>query len=292
MDILAFDVTGFFDNLDHCRLKARLKEVLGFGELPSDWYKVFRAITSYHYVALHDLHAHETFGARLGAAEHSPIASMVELKAAGIKFRPNENKGIGIPQGTPISAVLSNLYMIQFDRDMQEYAKKIGGFYRRYSDDVLFICRPEFSLAAEDKVRLLMAKEKLALNEKKTERTRFDSSDQSVGIGAAQYLGFTLGVDGVGIRPSSLSRQWRKMRRAIKRTRKVAEASIASGKSNKVFTKRLRRRFTAVPARNFPSYARRSADAFPKSNVIRRQLRRLEREAEREIQSMKNLELR
>jgi hypothetical protein len=291
VEILAFDVTGFFDNLDHRRLKVRLKEVLGTPELPVDWYKVFRNITQYHYVDLLELAEHEIFGARIKAVDRRPLASVAELKAAAIEFRPNANKSAGIPQGTPISAVLSNLYMIQFDREMQEYACDVGGFYRRYSDDILFICKPEFALAAEEKVKALMAGEKLSLNDKKTERTRFDSSNQTVVADVAQYLGFTLGVDGVGIRPSSLSRQWRKMRRSMKRTRRAAEAAIGSGRATKVFTKRLRRRFTAVPVRNFPSYARRSAAAFEKGTVIRRQLRRLEREAEREIQSMKCLEL-
>ena len=43
--ILAFDVTGFFDNLDHDLLKQRFKAILGVSELSDDWYKVFRFIT-------------------------------------------------------------------------------------------------------------------------------------------------------------------------------------------------------------------------------------------------------
>lgn len=45
VDILAFDVTGFFDNLDHKRLKTKLKQVLGVSELSVDWYKVLRNVT-------------------------------------------------------------------------------------------------------------------------------------------------------------------------------------------------------------------------------------------------------
>lgn len=43
--ILAFDITCFFDTLDHGRLKWRLKPLLGVQELSDDWYKVFRSIT-------------------------------------------------------------------------------------------------------------------------------------------------------------------------------------------------------------------------------------------------------
>ena len=50
--ILAFDVTGFFDNLDHGLLKRRLKRLLNVTELEDHWLKVFRSVTSLHYVDL------------------------------------------------------------------------------------------------------------------------------------------------------------------------------------------------------------------------------------------------
>lgn len=45
--VLCFDITGFFDNLDHAILKRRLKELLGVTELPPDWYAVFRHVTRF-----------------------------------------------------------------------------------------------------------------------------------------------------------------------------------------------------------------------------------------------------
>jgi hypothetical protein len=42
---VAFDISGFFDNLDHALLKNRWREVLGVTELPSDHYAVFKALT-------------------------------------------------------------------------------------------------------------------------------------------------------------------------------------------------------------------------------------------------------
>ena len=44
LTIMCFDVSGFFDNLDHKRLKLRLKDILGCTELTDDWFAVFRAI--------------------------------------------------------------------------------------------------------------------------------------------------------------------------------------------------------------------------------------------------------
>ena len=45
--ILCFDVTKFFDTLDHALLKRRLGEALGVAELPNDWYAVFRQMTRF-----------------------------------------------------------------------------------------------------------------------------------------------------------------------------------------------------------------------------------------------------
>ncbi|WP_449400480.1 reverse transcriptase domain-containing protein [Chryseobacterium wanjuense] len=48
---------------------------------------------------------------------------------------------IGIPQGLPLSAVLANIYLLDFDRNIiKEIVRKYRGYYRRYSDDLLIIC--------------------------------------------------------------------------------------------------------------------------------------------------------
>ena len=115
---------------------------------------------------------------------------------------------------------------------------------------------------------------------------------------AAQYLGFALHEAGPPIRESSLARQWRKMRRAMRWTRKIAERNIASGKSTKAHTKRLYRRFTHLKVRddegvrivrNFSSYGRRSAAAFGEDEKISQQIKRFERAALREIEKLKKL---
>lgn len=45
--VIAMDITGFFDNLDHKILKDQWKKVLGKSNLPDDHYQVFKAITKY-----------------------------------------------------------------------------------------------------------------------------------------------------------------------------------------------------------------------------------------------------
>jgi hypothetical protein len=287
--ILAFDVSGFFDNLNHKLLKTRLKQILKADSLSKDWYSVFRFVTKFHYVEIEDLRKNAKFDAALKAKGSHPIATVSELKSAGINFYPNPTPGKGIPQGTPISASLSNLYLMDFDVAAEKYCASIGALYLRYSDDILVICPTGFASDAEKKISDLVASEELTLSADKTDRVLFDPSKISVTHPrCAQYLGFTYHEDGAAIRPASMSRQWRKMRRSLHRTRRIVEADIAAGGTPKIFTKKLRRRFTSLPMRNFSSYARRSAKSFGNGEKISRQIKRFERAFERELKALKN----
>lgn len=287
--ILAYDVTKFFDTLDHKLLKARLRGLLGVESLPEDWFKVFRFMTKFRFVRLEDLRGQPDFLASLQRKTRDPIATIAEVKEAGVPIHENPND-YGIPQGTPISATLSNLYMFDFDIELSAYCRSIRALYRRYSDDILVVCKVEHARAVEVKIESLLTADHLQISRDKTEVSEFDPANAALASKpAAQYLGFTFHGDGAAIRPSSLSRQWRKMRRGFRRTRDVAAKAIAQGRASKVFTKKLRKRFTSVAARNFSSYARRSAKLFDNGDLILRQLRRFEREVERELLRLKEL---
>ena len=104
-----------------------------------------------------------------------------------------------------------------------------------------------------------------------------------------QYLGFNISTEGAVIRPGSLARQWRKARRSIARTKKVGTAALAAGNASKIYTKKLRKRFYPVGARNFSSYARRSAQAFGSKKIVR-QVLRLERMIDRELRDLEGHE--
>ena len=172
--ILAFDVTGFFDNLDHDLLKRRFRSILGVSELSDDWYKVFRFITRFHYVKVDELKALAAFQSRFGERKLKPIASVAELKSAGVTFHRNpelaRGNRRGIPQGTPISAAASNIYMIDFDAAAQAYCDEIGALYRRYSDDILIICEPCHADKVETNVMRLIMNERLEIASHKTEK--------------------------------------------------------------------------------------------------------------------------
>jgi hypothetical protein len=275
--VKCFDVTGFFDNLDHRLLKRALADVLGYDELPRDWYAVFRHVTAYHHVPMIRLKANADFAERLKIRSHRPLATMAELKAACISADPNPNQ-FGIPQGTPISAALSNLYMLKLDQVLIGECRTHGAFYQRYSDDILLVCSPEAEEALTNILVDALTALKLAIKVEKTERALFDPALPET----FQYLGFNMSPAGAIIRESSLARQWRKARRSIRKTRKLGADAIAQGKADKIYTKKLRKRFLPVGVRNFSRYARNSAKAIGSKRILR-QVRRLERMVENAI---------
>ena len=284
--ILAFDIKEFFDNLDHEQLKKRLNHVLNTDSLSNDWYAVFKNVTRYHYVELEDIQNHPRFSDSLKSTEIRLIATIRELKENGINIHSHLEKGI--PQGTPISAVLSNLYMIDFDMAMKSYCDQLGGFYRRYSDDILVICKSDFCSEVEEKVKTLVEQDKLSLNTSKTEITEFDSTaPMDPTKKSAQYLGFVLYPDGLAIRPSTISRHKRKLQRSIKRASKKAKSEFKAGRSEKIFTKSLYRRFTPVNTRNFYSYGKRCAVAFESNHRIKKQMKKMSRAAQKKLTNLK-----
>jgi RNA-directed DNA polymerase len=279
--VLCFDITGFFDHLDHRILKDRLKRVLRVGELTDDWYKIFRHVTCFKRIELSDLANHPVFGPRIKLETRAPIATIAEVKAAGISITVNLNP-YGIPQGTPISSSLSNLYMIDVDTTMSGACLEREALYQRYSDDILVICRPEDEAYIVTKLHASVTDHRLEIKDEKTERMEFHPGSQ----GVFQYLGFNMSLTGATIRPGSLARQWRKLKRSISRTKRIGQAAMLAGESSKIYTKKLRKKLSPTGVRNFSSYARRSARAFGSKKIVR-QVLRLERLADQAIRDLK-----
>src|SRR5262250_2784244 len=81
----------------------------------------------------------------------------------------NRDEGWGTPQGSPISLLLSNLYMRRFVLGWKKlgYEKRWKAYIVNYADDLVICCRAgaQDALAA---MRIMMSKLKLTVNEKKT----------------------------------------------------------------------------------------------------------------------------
>ncbi len=277
LTVMCFDVTGFFDNLDHRHLKSRLKSILNCEELSEDWFAVFSAVTRYHFVHLEDLKKHAHLAEIIKERKRHPLATIQQVKALGVPINENVQKK-GIPQGTPISASLSNLYMAEFDQEMEAEARKRGALYQRYSDDILIACPKNRWKVLHALVEEKLEAHSLELQGAKTEIVHLQGGSTLT----FQYLGYQLGLVDARLRLKSLSRQWRTAKRAIKKVERVGLRAIAQGKAKQIYTRKLHVRFTNAGGRNFLAYAQRSAETL-QSPAIQKQAKRLRKFVHREL---------
>ncbi|HJQ32776.1 MAG TPA: CRISPR-associated endonuclease Cas1 [Pyrinomonadaceae bacterium] len=102
-----------------------------------------------------------------------PLVSLIKewLKAPVVFEKSTIKRERGLPQGAPISPLLANLFLDEFDEEL------LGRDYRlvRYGDDFLVLCRDvEAARRARDDARAKLADMGLKLNEKKTAVRSFD----------------------------------------------------------------------------------------------------------------------
>jgi RNA-directed DNA polymerase len=98
-------------------------------------------------------------------------APVEETDEHGRKHRSTSNRdeGRGTPQGAPISPLLSNLYMRRFVLGWKTlgHEKRLKAYVVNYADDMVICCRGS-AKEALDKMRGIMGKLKLTVNETKT----------------------------------------------------------------------------------------------------------------------------
>jgi RNA-directed DNA polymerase len=99
----------------------------------------------------------------------------------------NRDRGRGTPQGSPISPLLSNLYMRRFVLGWKRsgHEKRFGGSIVNYADDMVICCRHgvEPALAV---MRTMMSKLRLTVNETKTRVCHLPEE-------TFDFLGYTFG---------------------------------------------------------------------------------------------------
>ena len=144
--------------------------------------------------------------------------SVEETDERGRKRRTTVAKDsrCGIPQGSPISPLLANLYMRRFVLAWEQSGLKqsLGSQIVNYADDFVILCKRGKADEAELRMREIMAKLKLTVNEEKTQVCKIPEEE-------FDFLGYTFGrmysartgKARIGYRPSkqSIKRMVRKI---------------------------------------------------------------------------------
>jgi RNA-directed DNA polymerase len=94
----------------------------------------------------------------------------------------------GIPQGSPISPLLANLYMRRFVLGWKKLGleRSLGSRIVTYADDLVILCRRGKAEEALQRLRELMGRLRLTVNEEKTRICRIPE-------GEFDFLGYTFG---------------------------------------------------------------------------------------------------
>ena len=116
----------------------------------------------------------------------------------------------GIPQGSPISPLLANIYMRRFVLGWRKLGlgQRLGSRLVTYADDLVILCEKGKAEAALDQMRRLMEKLKLTVNEEKTRICKVpDETFDFLGYTFGRMYSPMTGKARMGYRPSRKSIQ-------------------------------------------------------------------------------------
>lgn len=300
--VMIGDFTNFFDNLDHTYLKECWCELLGSSTLPNDHYAIFKNITKYSKWELTDLLKLNNLKDSISDRRELNSRALVLSKADYIKNRKQIKKntcGYGIPQGSPISAMLANLYMIKADKKINDYVLSLNGMYMRYSDDfIIIIPKSENAKTAFINVkRIISSIPRLYLQPEKTQFYIYESNeitncgkefDQSSDCSNRyiNFLGFTFDGKKVSIRAKTITKYYYRMYRKAKT---ISQNAGYSYKGNRISKRNLYKKYSIRGAYgkpgNFLSYVERSKKVFGNSECIDRDTKRHMQKIKKAIRS-------
>lgn len=263
--VVTQDISSFFENLNHKHLKNTLCKVLSSTELPDDWYRIFKSLTKYRYLNYEEDFIKGKVREKIRKDRRKPVYKHLQ----GL-FKENTGT-VGIPQGSPISGLFANIYMLDFDIWFNKKYPNI--FYRRYSDDILFVCPKETNKQALiNDITTKILEYKLDLQPKKTFVTTFTRHDnvhyvsevehnnKAVGRTYLDYLGFEFDGKNVYFRKSSIQRFNVRQRARVKK--KIKQFNSPKKSKRKKITSR-----TKTDVYRGASYYKRSINILESDGV-------------------------
>ena len=158
-EVVEADLSGYFDSIPHAQLMR----------------SVARRVSDRHVLAL---------------LKQWLVAPVEESDGRGRWRRTTGAKDTkrGIPQGAPISPLLSNLYMRRFVLGWKVlgHERRLGARIVNYADDFVICCRRGNAPAAMAVMRSMMERMGLAVNESKSAIRRIPHE-------SVEFLGYTIG---------------------------------------------------------------------------------------------------
>lgn len=292
--VVVSDIESFFPNISHSLLKEVWARFLRVDRLPDDHFAVYKATTCFGEVDRHK--AYNAFRIPLNAqAAHkrrricTPRQFRDKIAGKLTRENPGLGRGVGIPQGSPLSPLLSNIYMANLDLSMFEWTMSIGGTYWRYCDDILVVA-PLPSTEIVNRLDEDLSSVRLQRSKKKTHCYPPGSISPEMPL---QYLGFMLDGHHITVRPSSVHRFHRKLKAAVKvaqhRRRRESSASSMQAPLRKralynMYSDRPRHGTKIVKemknrpySGNFTHYLDRAADKMKSDRIARQRRRALKR---------------
>ena len=152
--------------------------------------------------------------------------SVEETDDRGRKTRTTEAKDQrrGIPQGSPLSPLLANLYMRRFVLGWKKLGleKRLGTRIVTYADDLVILCRKGRAEEALQRLREIMGKLKLTVNEEKTRICKVPEGEfDFLGYTFGRMYSRTTGKAHLGMRPSKKS-----IRRMVEKIHAMTSVSM------------------------------------------------------------------
>lgn len=281
--IMIGDFSGFFDHLDHAYLKERWCDLLGLQSLPVDHYAVFKNITRYskwersNLLSINGL-KNDRKGLRELNAKQRIITE--EQFKVGKKAIEKNTAPYGIPQGSPISAVLANIYMLDADKKIQDAMIAVGGLYMRYSDDFIVVIPNGETEAIKSIMQvksILDTIPGLELEPRKTQYFRYNAQglancgmlidkDANCKKNVIHFLGISFDGQAVSIGPKSVTKYYYRMYRKGK-TIKRRKGISPTGKH--ISNQNIYENYSKHGKQNYLSYIGRAEEVFPEEKQIR-----------------------
>lgn len=140
-------------------------------------------------------------------ADGSMLRIIKQSLKVGVEYQGIvEPTTIGVPQGSPISPLYSNIYLNLLDRvwHSRGYPEKLGATLYRYADDVILVCRQSAEVALQA-LESITQRMKLQLNGNKTRITKLSEGFDFIGFHFVKRRSPKTGKYGIYVFPSKKS---------------------------------------------------------------------------------------